>query len=545
VKTNDIASAILSKIELIFSDQDSFITFPIPSLPFTSRDLAFQVTNGTSGLTPQEALTSASSFARLTNLIPDVSRKWSSDGRVVWSIYEIVLNQAVLASDNTTAAEGEELEKARDFLYEQEDVDTDKLSKYKLYRNSYVMSQYEYNAMKTRAENSSDPTVKSDWVTIEPLKKSSLDQTFQDWISKGFKGEVEAAFATIEQITGRSPRITWEKWKNDFKRSIVTDLTGQNFYQTYFYPDNFYDSVSNTSWITIQLDLSDIQNLNSTPGISSILPLDTGDQFTIESLSIEIVRVSIIRPWLEPSLFRSKFWQLPGGFLPLSDGADPPKGDLSTYISEAIFVRNLTISFDPTVNMPTITSLQGGGTLEVGSFSFKSSDLLPTNNLLKSDKLQMIGFICQKTAKSPNPDMTLDWAGLNFTFPMHGEKEDTVATGQMKTQFTIDSNGSLNADTRTWTNNSLVGFKGGVFIGLTDSFKTIIWKTNLKTFGVNGALIGGNDRTEVWQDTVPSEIFRRARGYVIIHEHAPNFPTDGWLKTKEGKKFIRNVVEDI
>jgi hypothetical protein len=558
LKSNDIASALLSKIELLFSDIDSFVTFTIPGIALTSKDLAFHFTDSTSGLTPQQALEAASSFARLVNLTPDVGRQWSSDGRVIWSMYEIVLNQAVLASDNTTAAEGEELQKAREFLYEQKEVsdllgkrnttvDTNNLSKYKLYRASYLQSQYEYNAMRLRADLSSDTTVKSEWITIEPLKKLSVDQAFQDWVSKGFKGDVEKAFATIEQITGRSPRITWEKWKNEFEQNRMTDLAGQAFYQTYFYPHNFYESVSDVPWMTIKLETSEIENLNSATGTSSILPLGTGEDFTILSLSIELIRVSIVRPWLESNLFRSRFWQWADGRSPLSDGATPPAGDLPAYTNEAVFARNLLITFDPTLteNTKIISTLRGGGSLGLGSFSFKDADLLATNDLLKSDKSQVIGFICQKIPRSPNPDTILDWSGPNFAFPMHGERESQVATGQMRTRFTINSNGDLNANTRTWTDNSLVGFNGGVFIGITDSFETIIWRTDLKTYGVDGKLIGKSDRTEVWQDVVPSSIFMRARGYVIVHEHTPKFPVADWFETEEGKKSIQKIVQNF
>jgi hypothetical protein len=562
LKTNDIASALLSKIELLFSDIDSFVAFTIPGIALTSKDLAFHLTDSTSGLTPQQALEAASSFARLVNLTPDVSRQWSSDGRVIWSMYEIVLNQAVLASDNTTAAEGEELQKAKEYLYEQKEVsdllgqrntivDTDNLSKYKLYRASYLQSQYEYNAMKLRADLSSDPTVKSEWIAIEPLRKSSVDQAFQDWVSKGFKGDVEKAFATIEQITGRSPRITWEKWKNEFEQNRMTDLAGQDFYQTYFYPHNFYESVSPIPWMTINLDTSEIENLNSATGTTSIFPLGTGEDFTILSLSIELIRVSIVRPWLESNLFRSRFWQWADGRSPLSDGATPPAGDLPAYTSEAIFARNLFITFHPTLteNTKIISTLRGGGSLGLGSFSFKDADLSATNDLLKSDNSQVIGFICQKILKSPNPDLTLDWSGPNFAFPMQGEREDQIATGistgNMKTRFTVDSNGNLSANTRTWTNDLFIGFTGGVFIGITDSFETIIWKTDMTSYGVDGKLIGRSDRTEVWNAVVPPSIFKRARGYVIVHEHTPKFPIADWFETDEGKKFIRGIVQSF
>lgn len=562
MKTNDIASALLSKIELLFSDSDSFITFAIPGIALTEKDLAFHLPSAASSLTPQQALQAASSFARLVNLIPDINKQWSSDGRVVWSMYEIVLSQAVLASDKTTAAEGVELQKAREFLYEQKEisdllgqrsaiVDTEILSNYKFYRALYFQVQYEYNSMKLRSELSSDVTVITEWAAIEPLKKSSVDQAFQDWILKGFKEEVEKAFAIIEQITRRSPRITWEKWKDEFEQSKMTDLSGQNFYQTYFYPYNFYESSSEIPWITINLDRDEIQKLNSTIGTSSIIPLDTGEDFTILSLSVELIRISIIRPWLEPILFKSNFWQWPDRRNLLSDGANPPSGDLPTYISEAIFARNISIVFDSTLpeNAAVISSLRGGSSLGLGSFSFKNEDLVATNDSLKFNKSQVLGFICQKVIKSPNPDMALDWIGPNLAFPMQGEREDQIvtetSTGNMKTQFTIDSNGDLNANTRTWTSNLLFGFTGSVFIGLVDSFKTLIWRTDLIAYGVDGKIIGKSDRTEVWQAIIPQSIFQRARGYVIVHEHSPKFPIADWFKTEEGRQFIRDIVQSF
>ena len=562
MKANEIASALLLKVELLFNDNDSFVTFPIPALVLASRDLAFHLTDATSGLTPQQALEAASSFARLINLTPDISRKWSSDGRLIWSMYEIVLNQAVIASDNATVAEGEELQKAIQVLYEQKEIsdllgkrnttlDTDSLTKYKLYRALYSQSQYDYSAMKLRADLSSDTTVKSDWIAIEPMKKMSVDQALHEWVSKGFKGHVEKAFATIDQITGRSPRITWQGWKNDFEQNRMTDLAGQQFYQTYFFPNNFYKSDSEVPWITIKIDTSEILNLNSVAGISSIFPSGTGEEITITSFSIELLRVSVVRPWLDSNLFRSRFWQWADGRSALSDGANPPNGDMTAYINEVIFARNPLITFDSTLpeNAKLISALQEGGSLSIGSFSFKASDLSITNDQLKSEQSYVIGFICQKILKSPNPDSALDWSGPNLAFPMHGEREDNISTGissgNMKTKFTVDSNGNLIANTRTWTNHSLIGFTGGVFIGITDSFETIVWKTDMMSYGVDGKLIGKSDITEVWNAVVPTSIFSRARGYAIVHEYKPRFPLAKWLESDEGKKFIQTKVQNF
>jgi hypothetical protein len=94
--------------------------------------------------------------------------------------------------------------------------------------------------------------------------------------------------------------------------------------------------------------------------------------------------------------------------------------------------------------------------------------------------------------------------------------------GYMETSFDLDSNGNLNARTKTWTDVKLKGFTGGVLIAFTDASGSAIWSTEQQRYGVDGTFIGNSNRTENWQAKVPPGTLSRISGYAILQEHTPS-----------------------
>jgi hypothetical protein len=129
------------------------------------------------------------------------------------------------------------------------------------------------------------------------------------------------------------------------------------------------------------------------------------------------------------------------------------------------------------------------------------------------------------------------------TFPVQGtRKDEVVKKGYMETSFDLDSNGNLNARTKTWTDVKLKGFTGGALIAFTDASGTAIWSTEQQRYGVDGKFIGNSNRTENWQAKVPPEILSRISGYAILQEHTPKGRTLDWLRSSEGQETIKSVV---
>lgn len=112
----------------------------------------------------------------------------------------------------------------------------------------------------------------------------------------------------------------------------------------------------------------------------------------------------------------------------------------------------------------------------------------------------------------------------------------------METSFNLDSNGNLNARTKTWTDVKLKGFTGGVIIAFTDVSGNTIWSTDQQRYGVDGKFIGNSNRTENWQAKVPPEILSQIGGYAILQEHTPRGRTLEWLRSPEGQETIKGIV---
>ena len=128
--------------------------------------------------------------------------------------------------------------------------------------------------------------------------------------------------------------------------------------------------------------------------------------------------------------------------------------------------------------------------------------------------------------------------------PMQGaQKNEVVKKGYMETSFNLDSNGNLNAKTKTWTDVRLKGFTGGVLIAFTDLNGAVIWSTEQQQYGVDGTWVGKSSRTENWPAKVPPETLGKIVGYAILQEPTPRGRALDWLRSSEGQATIKSIVK--
>jgi uncharacterized coiled-coil protein SlyX len=76
----------------------------------------------------------------------------------------------------------------------------------------------------------------------------------------------------------------------------------------------------------------------------------------VTRVSCELTPVVITRGWFDPEVLTWRFWDLPGKVL--SDGNDPPRGELPGYITKLLLIRNLVIGIDlkpPSGSVPVST----------------------------------------------------------------------------------------------------------------------------------------------------------------------------------------------
>jgi hypothetical protein len=181
------------------------------------------------------------------------------------------------------------------------------------------------------------------------------NQAFAMWVSRGYKNGIETSLATVEQISGRNPQLVWQQWKQSFSQAIKTDLRGNAFYDTYLWPANFLDADSPAQWTELRMDAGEIQALSSmaadsTQQLATTLTTEPAQaqalDVDVSNLSLELARVEVMRPWLEPLVFENRAWRWPDDREPLSDGEEPPNGSLPAYVTAIVFARNLEIELE-------------------------------------------------------------------------------------------------------------------------------------------------------------------------------------------------------
>ncbi len=423
-----IIKALLTKLQMLLDETESrersFLSFYIPGLPISSKDLDFSSTKNNSELTPQERLKASSNFANLVNQIPKASSRWSSDQSLLWNQYKSILTQSVVALDEPSDAEKQQLQEARNFLYQREKitdllgtrtviVESQNLADYRKYQQLYLQALSEYNSHRLDAKFSDNPRVQQEWQIQEKEYKSKVENAKNDWINIGKRWEVEAKFNIVDQITGRNPQIIWAQWKDDFEQFRLTNLDNQDFYETHFHPENFYKPNAENQWTQFTLNTSEIKQLESEEAnFSERIPSGLPNlELAVSSLSVELIRVPIIRPWLNVGLFNSRAWRFPDNRKPLSDGNKTPQGSLVAYTNSIIFIRNLQIKLDSeaTDNSSVLKDIESGKLTSLGIFSLDKPMVASDSQSIKSEGMQIIAFACQKLPKSPNPDPSLDW----------------------------------------------------------------------------------------------------------------------------------------
>ena len=530
--TNKAVIALTKKIESLFSQSASgeqkdqtFIAFTIPGLSMSPKELDFRDSNNEAGNTPQQALHAYAAFSRLVNNIPSISTNWSSDGSMLWDQYECILNQATFASNQATTEENKKLEQAQNIVKEKETA-------YKQYQLLYSLAAMRYNSLKLLSENTIDPN------ELNKLK-NERDTVENDWLNKGYKHEVEEAYSIIEKLSIRSPMLFWRQLNQSFRDCKSSDIvTKQDFYETQFYPTNFYRSDGKNQWMRLVVDSRDIEQIIPEQTVNN-----PGVDITVSRLEVELTRVEIVRPWMNPSLFKSRFWQWPDNREPLSDGKQQPQGSLPAYATSIVFARNLKIE--------TQSTSRGLDNLkDLGPLSLQNANVSGSNSI-QSDGMQIIAFICKKLPKSPNPDLTLTWSG-------------PIAVNWFDGQYNLDRNAKISqvkVTIRTG-NVSGAGTDANVYFRVNNSDWWLLDKSwyndfekndtdtygpfnleNLKVENLSRAAIElKHDNSGVgagwYVEWLRLEVYVEGQGWITYKEWQP-----GWLAADEGDQAVYRKLQ--
>jgi hypothetical protein len=366
--------ALANKLQMMFEKEDKFLTYPL-GVGFDDRYLSFMKEPSASGLTLQEQLNDKGDFARLMNLIPQDSALFSPDtSRFLWNEIKNVLVSANYAKSALTDAETVELNKAIDFLWDEQTapdgnktpVYSPSVTRYYEYKTSYEATEKTYLDEKITVETTTGAEgdrLKQQWNAYrEKQLREAKDKALQDWTTMGQKLKVEECQAVQRRLEPRKfLNLNGQSYLNDIALSEIPDLNGLGigFYTTFFSPIDAFDK--GTNWLKITLTKEEINSLvQSAPAsLKSIFSPTAGATDTIDGISLEYNNIPVLRPWYHPELFESRCWQMGDGRV-VSDGNTPRKGTIPAYISSILAVRNILVTRKKTTQQqPVVLPILG------------------------------------------------------------------------------------------------------------------------------------------------------------------------------------------
>ncbi|MEM7061690.1 MAG: hypothetical protein AAF572_00780 [Cyanobacteria bacterium P01_B01_bin.77] len=333
--------ALMAKAIKVFASDDTFLSFPVTPLQFTSEELNFLSTKSIQDL---------KNFSMLVNQIPD-GEAWSPvENNCLWDIYEDVLHGVDTQVAWSTRTEEEEIhyQNAIKFLrHQREDgnwENSDAVKLYKHYEDQWFMLNEAYAAVASTAETSEDQSVRENWQQVKkPQFLEEIEKLKHKWINDGFKQEVEEARAIKARLGAKSPGMIWEQWKTDFNPDIssLTSTDGTRFYPSIFFPKN---AIEEGSWQPFPLEKEEIKTLLDTTSPESKSRLNISNvKSDVISVSFEFSSAAIDRPWYDSDLFKARFWRFSDEQKQLSDGLTPPTGYCPAYVTAVVFARKVTV----------------------------------------------------------------------------------------------------------------------------------------------------------------------------------------------------------
>ena len=462
---NDVMASLCAKIYTMLTspdeinpsapkEQNVFYSFASPGIAIAESDLDF------GDLATKAQVNASGAFAQLVNNVPNPDKAWNMTGTKIWDIYHNAITNIDLPDSELSDKEKKMLKKAQDYLvkttkqvdpFDEEKVNINtgpsgQVKAYSTYCSAYTNALATYNTGRIQANSpTATPEQIQQFNLNGPTLRQNVVMAYQSWEGEGYKGYVEEARGLIANLTGKGPAAMYNDLRANYDINKRSNIRGETYLGTWYYPEGVLTSKYNGSWTKFTFELADTSSYEHNSSTSwgggggaswglwhasasaeygssqSELQADTKGI----KLSVELIQVPILRPWLQTEVFKSSGWRWSksSGFGPISNGKTPPglAGLMPIFPTSMIVARNLVITQDMTSERNTAamnsisTSASGGwGPFSVkGHYSHddstKTHNFTATNSGITVPGTQIIAFVCEALPLSPNPDPSLKW----------------------------------------------------------------------------------------------------------------------------------------
>ncbi len=462
---DNLLKALLNKLDGILTggdetaaaSSDNYIAWCRPGIPFQPEDLQFAVKgiNGKDADETVDLIRNAAEFARCVNAIPSsniIGGNFEQNGRLIWNVYADVLRFSKVSASGLTDEEKEYVKKFRGMLVvtkKKKDIfgketgeeiteDSPMVQQYNEAMAEYVAAVMEYNNKRLSALNADDKRSVQDFAQNAGNYRLMVKNAMNKWVSKGYKEEVEQMNAYIRQVSQRDMTLLKAELQDTFERGKMTDPTsGGDFYFTGLYPGSFIQSDKGWTKFTFASSNTDTYSKETHASTSwsggfdwGLWSAKTEGQTTKDTslgtmdssgfeMEFKLAQVPLGRPWFSPEFLTNCAWDWDDASkAPLSDGKNPPKGQLIAYPTTAVFVKDVKIksaaahALNESVEKSLKTSASvGWGPFRVAANHQDSSKEVKCHydaqsGTLSIEGMQLIAFKCFALPKAPDPKVS-------------------------------------------------------------------------------------------------------------------------------------------
>lgn len=395
-------------------------------------------------LDPKLSLTSnvaaQQTWGAILDNVPTPNWIYTATNTQIASVYDQILTGKELPDVGLTKQQKDHLAAAEAVVMTPKRKPTPTFKAYMEYQSQYLQALTAYQTAQTTSANTGQP--------MPTALQEALNQARSNWNTFGSKGQVEAAQATVRNLSQLDPNTWWAQLQNAYENASITASGGAPFEPSTTYPDYSWFG-GQKGWTHFTFDTTDVtQQATSSAvqaggGVSANWGLwrvsasadyskstDTSSSDTTAiKVSMDIMRATIMRPWLDPLVFRAHTWRL-GKASPLyasqiSNGSFVPgasNAGLMPLLPTGILVaRNVSIGAQfshadqTTVQSALSTSASvGWGPFAInGHYSQSDGSAIShgsaTNTTIANPDPQILGFFCDVLPLCPSPNPALPW----------------------------------------------------------------------------------------------------------------------------------------
>lgn len=339
-------------------------------------------------------------LSRLLDQIPLLSKTYTPTANTYSSVYGSILRRAQVTRKHNQA----ELNRIRDlkrllFDPRRPGQPTPQYAAYLKGRANHAQATDTRALAITEHQHSGQP--------IPPGLDTAVQRALGEWETQGYKRVIDNALATLPTSSLTNARLLFFELDRDLRTMVRIDRHPTPWYPVVATPP-IKDWLDNQGWMTWRFQ-------TATAGTA---PQPGGPGPDTVTLTAQVKRVSITRPWLDAGIFHSHAWFLPktGGFTTVSTGnvEDKDPGIMPLLVTGVLLAKEVLL---------TAVTGQGTGRREApkafGPFALATPAQtrgLPLHPFVTSygnalsvrvEGAQIIGFFCEFVPKAPTPDPNL------------------------------------------------------------------------------------------------------------------------------------------